>query len=344
MPPFNVFIERDDFMPWTDHHQRPLEDLRISVIDKCNFRCRYCMPEEAFRHHQFLKKDELLTFEEIERFVKLVAPQGLKKVRLTGGEPLLRPNVSELVARLRRIETIETIGLTTNGVYLERFSAELAAAGLNRVNVSLDALSAETFGMMNGRGTSPDVVLRGIEEAKRQGLEVKVNMVVRKGWNDHEVVPMARYFEERGITLRYIEFMDVGTANGWNLEHVVPTETLLDQIGRERLQRVPSEAFGEVATRYRYEGGTEVGFISSVSRPFCGTCTRGRLSSDGKWYTCLFAETGLDIRELLRGGASDELIALTMKLGWNERTDRYSEERSTQTKKRKKIEMSYIGG
>lgn len=333
--------------PWTDRRRRPLEDLRISVIDKCNFRCRYCMPEEAFRHHQFLKRDELLSFDEIERFVRIIAPHGVKKVRLTGGEPLLRANLDELIRRLRAVTTIETIGLTTNGVYLERMAKALKQAGLDRVNVSLDALSAETFGMMNGRGTSPETVLRGIDEAKRQGLEVKVNMVVRKGWNDHEVAPMAAYFKERNITLRYIEFMDVGTANEWNVEHVVSSESILGVLRQQNglLEPLAPEALGEVAKRYRYDDGAEVGFISSVSQPFCGTCTRGRLSSDGKWYTCLFAEEGTDIRELLRSGASDDLIAITLKMVWEVRDDRYSEERSRNgNRTRNRIEMSYIGG
>lgn len=333
--------------PWTDRRRRPLEDLRISVIDKCNFRCRYCMPEEAFRHHQFLKRDELLSFDEIERFVRIIAPHGVKKVRLTGGEPLLRANLDELIRRLRAVTTIETIGLTTNGIYLERMAKVLKQAGLDRVNVSLDALSAETFGMMNGRGTSPETVLRGIDEAKRQGLEVKVNMVVRKGWNDHEVAPMAAYFKERNITLRYIEFMDVGTANEWNVEHVVSSESILGVLRQQNglLEPLAPEELGEVAKRYRYDDGAEVGFISSVSQPFCGTCTRGRLSSDGKWYTCLFAEEGTDIRELLRSGASDDLIAMTLKMVWEVRDDRYSEERSRNgNRTRNRIEMSYIGG
>lgn len=333
--------------PWTDRRRRPLEDLRISVIDKCNFRCRYCMPEEAFRHHQFLKRDELLSFDEIERFVRIIAPHGVKKIRLTGGEPLLRPNLDELIRRLRTVTTIETIGLTTNGVYLERMAKVLKQAGLDRVNVSLDALSPETFGMMNGRGTSPDAVLEGIDEAKRQGLEVKVNMVVRKGWNDHEVEPMAAYFKERNITLRYIEFMDVGTANEWNVEHVVSSESILEVLKQRNgvLEPLAPESLGEVAQRYRYTDGAQVGFISSVSQPFCGTCTRGRLSSDGKWYTCLFAEDGTDIRELLRSGASDDLIAMTLKMVWEVRDDRYSEERTrTGNRTRNRIEMSYIGG
>lgn len=333
--------------PWTDRRRRPLEDLRISVIDKCNFRCRYCMPEEAFRHHQFLKRDELLSFDEIERFVRIIAPHGVKKIRLTGGEPLLRPNLDELIRRLRTVTTIETIGLTTNGVYLERMAKVLKQAGLDRVNVSLDALSPETFGMMNGRGTSPDAVLEGIDEAKRQGLDVKVNMVVRKGWNDHEVEPMAAYFKERNITLRYIEFMDVGTANEWNVEHVVSSESILEVLKQRNgvLEPLAPESLGEVAQRYRYTDGAQVGFISSVSQPFCGTCTRGRLSSDGKWYTCLFAEDGTDIRELLRSGASDDLIAMTLKMVWEVRDDRYSEERTqTGNRTRNRIEMSYIGG
>lgn len=332
----------------TDTLQRPLRDLRISVTDRCNFRCTYCMPKEIFGDdYAFMPKSELLSFEEITRLAALFIGFGVKKVRLTGGEPLLRRDLPELIRMLSALDGLEDIGLTTNGLLLKQHGKSLFDAGLRRLNISLDALSKETFGKMNGRGVSPDVILQNIDYAQSLGFTVKVNMVVQKDVNDHEVVPMAAYFKERDITLRFIEFMDVGTDNGWSFKQVVTKGELLDRLG-EIEELLPAEAayFGEVAGRYRYKDAkAEVGFIPSVSESFCSSCTRARLSSDGKFYTCLFATNGFDIRELLRSGASDEELAQAIRGVWEKRTDRYSDERTEQTaKSRKKIGMSYIGG
>lgn len=332
----------------TDTLQRPLRDLRISVTDRCNFRCTYCMPKEIFGDdYAFMPKSELLSFEEITRLAALFIGFGVKKVRLTGGEPLLRRNLPELIRMLSALDGLEDIGLTTNGLLLRQHGKLLFDAGLRRLNISLDALSKETFGKMNGRGVSPDVILQNIDYAQSLGFTVKVNMVVQKGVNDHEVVPMAAYFKERAITLRFIEFMDVGTDNGWSFKQVVTKGELLDRLREtEELISAESAYFGEVAGRYRYKDAkAEVGFIPSVSESFCSSCTRARLSSDGKFYTCLFATNGFDIRELLRSGASDEELAQAIRGVWEKRTDRYSDERTEQTaKSRKKIGMSYIGG
>lgn len=332
----------------TDTLQRPLRDLRISVTDRCNFRCAYCMPKEIFGDdYAFMPKSELLSFEEINRLAKLFVGFGVKKVRLTGGEPLLRRDLPELVQMLLLLDGLEDIGLTTNGLLLKQHGQALFDAGLRRLNISLDALSEETFGKMNGRGIKPDIILQNIEYAQSLGFEVKVNMVVQKGVNDHEVVPMAAYFKKQGVTLRFIEFMDVGTDNGWSFKQVVTKRELLDRL-REKEELVPAEAayFGEVAGRYRYKDAkAELGFIPSVSESFCSSCTRARLSSDGKFYTCLFATDGFDVRELLRSGASDEELAQAIQKVWEKRADRYSDERTEQTaKSRKKIGMSYIGG
>ena len=332
----------------TDTLQRPLRDLRISVTDRCNFRCAYCMPKEIFGDdYAFMPKSELLSFEEINRLAKLFVGFGVKKVRLTGGEPLLRRDLPELVQMLLLLDGLEDIGLTTNGLLLKQHGQALFDAGLRRLNISLDALSEETFGKMNGRGIKPDIILQNIEYAQSLGFEVKVNMVVQKGVNDHEVVPMAAYFKKQGVTLRFIEFMDVGTDNGWSFKQVVTKRELLDRL-REKEELVPAEAayFGEVAGRYRYKDAkAELGFIPSVSESFCSSCTRARLSSDGKFYTCLFATDGFDVRELLRSGASDEELAQAIQKVWGKRADRYSDERTEQTaKSRKKIGMSYIGG
>lgn len=332
----------------TDTLQRPLRDLRISVTDRCNFRCAYCMPKEIFGDdYAFMPKSELLSFEEINRLAKLFVGFGVKKVRLTGGEPLLRRDLPELVQMLLSLDGLEDIGLTTNGLLLKQHGQALFDAGLRRLNISLDALSEETFGKMNGRGIGPTIILQNIEYAQSLGFEVKVNMVVQKGVNDHEVVPMAAYFKKQGVTLRFIEFMDVGTDNGWSFKQVVTKRELLDRL-REKEELVPAEAayFGEVAGRYRYKDAkAEVGFIPSVSESFCSSCTRARLSSDGKFYTCLFATDGFDVRELLRSGASDEELAQAIQKVWGKRADRYSDERTEQTaKSRKKIGMSYIGG
>lgn len=332
----------------TDTLQRPLRDLRISVTDRCNFRCTYCMPKEIFGDdYAFMPKSELLSFEEITRIARLFAAFGVKKIRLTGGEPLLRRDLPDLIRMLNDIEGVEDIGLTTNALLLKQHGQALYDAGLRRLNVSLDALSADTFGKMNGRGIGPERILDNITWAKSIGFHVKVNMVVQKGVNDHEVVPMAAYFKKQGITLRFIEFMDVGTDNGWSFKQVVTKKDMLTLLQEtEQLEPVGADYFGEVAGRYRYrDADAEIGFITSVSESFCSTCTRARLSSEGKFYTCLFATEGFDLRSMLRNGATDEEMAGAVQAVWEKRRDRYSDERTKQTaKSRKKIGMSYIGG
>lgn len=331
-----------------DQLRRPLRDLRISVTDRCNFRCTYCMPAEIFdQDYVFMPREHLLTFEEIERLARIFVQLGVKKIRLTGGEPLLRKGLPVLVQKLMRIDGVEEIGLTTNGVYLVKHAAELRKAGLKRVNVSLDAIDDELFKKINGRGVNTRAVLKGIETARTEGLEVKVNMVVKKGMNHHEIIPMVSYFKDRGITLRFIEFMDVGSTNGWNFEQVVSKKEIYDMIHAVYpLESVEPTYFGEVAKRYRYVGtNTEVGFITSVSESFCSSCTRARISAEGKLYTCLFATKGFDLRAVVRSEASDEEIAKAVTEVWNNRNDRYSDERTEETvKNRERIEMSYIGG
>lgn len=331
-----------------DRLSRPMRDLRISVTDRCNFRCVYCMPKDIFGDdYAFMPKDSLLSWEEIGRLASLYAKLGVRKIRLTGGEPLLRRGLPDLIRMLKGIPGIEDIGCTTNGLLLGKQAQSLYDAGLRRLNVSLDALDPELFGTMNGRGIEPAIILRHIEWARRIGFQVKVNMVVQKGVNDSEIVPMAEYFKSKGITLRFIEFMDVGNENGWNLDRVVTKREIFDRLGGDAtLEPVNPDHPGEVAQRYRYKDGqAEVGFISSVSEAFCSACTRVRLSSDGKMYGCLFASTGFDMRRLLRGGASDdELLGAVMSV-WERRMDRYSEERTVHAaSNRKKIGMSYIGG
>jgi GTP 3',8-cyclase len=331
-----------------DQLQRPLRDLRISVTDRCNFRCTYCMPAEIFdQDYAFMPREQLLTFEEIERLAKVFAKMGVKKIRLTGGEPLLRKDLPVLIRKLIDIDGIEDIGLTTNGVYLVKHAANLKAAGLQRVNVSLDALDEELFKKINGRGVSTKAVLKGIEAAREAGLGVKVNMVVKKGMNDQEIIPMITYFKDRDIPLRFIEFMDVGSTNGWNFDQVISKKEIYEMIHAVYpLEPVEPTYFGEVAKRYRYAGtNTEVGFITSVSESFCSSCTRARISAEGKLYTCLFATKGFDLRAVVRSGASDEEIVKTVTEVWNHRKDRYSDERTEETaKNRERIEMSYIGG
>ncbi len=331
-----------------DKFGRPIRDLRISVTDRCNFRCTYCMPKEIFGDdYVFLPKEALLSFEEISRLSTLFAKLGVKKLRITGGEPLLRSDLTTLIQHLHLIEGIDDIGLTTNGVLLGRYAKELYEAGLRRLNISLDAMDPVIFGKMNGRGTKPDIILKNIEIAKETGFQMKVNMVVQKGVNDQEILPMATYFKEQGVTLRFIEFMDVGNDNAWSFSQVVSKREIVDKLSNTfDLEPVDPDYFGEVAQRYRYkDNGVEVGFITSVSESFCSTCTRARLSSDGKLYTCLFASEGFDVKELVRSDKSDDELLEAIKQVWAKRADRYSDERTEQTaKNRKKINMSYIGG
>ncbi|HHY73037.1 MAG TPA: GTP 3',8-cyclase MoaA [Bacillus bacterium] len=334
-----------------DTLKRPLRDLRISVIDQCNFRCAYCMPKEIFGDdYPFLPLNELLSFDEIERMTAIFAALGVEKIRLTGGEPLLRKDLHLLIERLYKINGIKDIALTTNGVYLPKYAKCLKEAGLNRVNISLDALDDELFGKINGRNVKVNAVLKGIEAAQKADLFVKVNMVVKKGMNESQIIPMAKFFKEKNINLRYIEFMDVGNSNGWDLSQVVSKKEIVEMISKEiPVEPLSANYFGEVASRYRYVGSaTEFGVISSVTDSFCSSCTRIRLSADGKLYTCLFAEQGYDIKTLVRKKATDEeLIQLILDI-WGNRKDRYSDERLEIAKKgeqrKGKIEMSYIGG
>ncbi|WP_276354277.1 GTP 3',8-cyclase MoaA [Cohnella caldifontis] len=330
-----------------DRFGRPLKDLRVSVTDRCNFRCGYCMPEEIFGpDYPFMEKSRILTFAEIVRLVRLFTALGVDKVRITGGEPLLRPKLPELIADLRTNEAVRDIALTTNGSLLARQARDLKSAGLDRVTVSLDSLDDERFGRMNGRGFPVTSVLEGIEKAIRAGLGVKINMVVQRGVNDQDILPMARYFKEKKLELRFIEFMDVGNTNGWRMDSVVPSREIIARLAEE-LPLVPSEKlrFGEVAEAYHYvDDGTKVGFISSVTQAFCSTCTRSRLSADGKLYTCLFSGNGTDLREPMRGGASDEELLDKIRDVWRNREDRYSEIRGANTASVRKIEMSQIGG
>jgi cyclic pyranopterin phosphate synthase len=335
-----------------DRRGRRLHDLRISVTDRCNFRCTYCMPKSVFdRSYQFLPQASLLSFEEIERVVRAFVAHGVEKVRLTGGEPLLRKNIEGLVERLAAMKTAAgenlDLTLTTNASLLARKARALRAAGLRRVTVSLDGLDDRVFRQMNDVDFPVADVLTGIEAADAAGLRpLKINMVVRKGVNDHEIVPMARYFRGTGHIVRFIEFMDVGASNGWKLDDVLPSAEVVQRI-RDAfpLVQVDPNYPGEVAERWRYaDGAGEVGVISSVSQPFCGDCTRARLSTEGRVYTCLFADSGYDLRALLRGGADDATLEAAIGTIWSARDDRYSELRSAATTGLRKIEMSYIGG
>lgn len=331
-----------------DKLNRPLRDLRISVIDRCNFRCQYCMPAEIYGpDFAFLPKSELLSYEEIERLAKIFVGLGVEKIRLTGGEPLLRKDLPLLVEMLSKIEGLKDIGLTTNGILLPKYAHELKKAGLKRVNVSLDSLKSELFGQINGRNVGVEPVLKGIKAAQEAGLGVKINMVVKKGLNDSEIIPMAQYCKDNGLQLRYIEFMDVGSSNGWKMDDVVTKKEIYTLLSEHYLlDPVDPDYFGEVAKRYRYEGtDVDVGFITSVSESFCSSCTRARLSADGKIYTCLFNGNGHDLRDFMRTGVNDSSIINRINEIWGGRDDRYSDERTAETvANRKKIEMSYIGG
>lgn len=335
--------------PPLDLRGRPLHDLRISVMDRCNFRCPYCMPEAKYgKDFSFLPRAERLDFDEIVRLTRLATLLGVRKVRITGGEPLLRPNLAELIGELKRIDAITDIALTTNGVLLGQQAPALVAAGLSRVTVSLDSLDPAVFSLMNGGRGELDRVLQGIRAAAANGLDnIKINTVVQRGVNDHTLHDLLAHFRGSGIVVRFIEFMDVGNLNHWSLDEVVPSAELLRQIGqRWPLEALPGQYQGEVAKRYRYRDGQgEIGFISSVTAPFCGACTRARLSSDGALYTCLFAERGIDLKGPLRGGANDRELLDLMRRTWLQRSDRYSEERANpQAAPHRKIEMYFIGG
>ena len=328
---------------------RRLRDLRISVTDRCNFRCVYCMPREVFgKDFQFMERSALLSFEEIERVARAFAAQGVEKLRLTGGEPLLRRDLERLVEKLVAIEGIRDVALTTNGALLAKKARSLADAGLTRVTVSLDSLDDDTFKAINDVAFPVDRVLEGIDAALAAGLApVKVNMVVKRGANDQDILPMARFFRGKpGTILRFIEFMDVGTTNGWQLEDVVSAAEIVERIGAEHpLEPAAPRYPGEVANRFAYADGTgEIGVIASVTQPFCGGCTRARISAEGKLYTCLFAARGHDLREVIRTGATDEELRASIAGVWTRRGDRYSEIRTADTPARERVEMSHIGG
>ncbi len=334
-----------------DQFERPLRDLRVSVTDRCNFRCPYCMPAEAFGPgYLFLRNGQFMSFAEFDRMLRQFVRLGVEKVRITGGEPLLRPDVAELVRLLKQDLRVPDVALTTNGWLLARVAPDLRAAGLDRLNVSLDSLRPATFARLTGgRGASVERVLDGIAAARALGLPVKINMVVQRGINDDDVIPMAEWARAQGHPLRFIEFMDVGNHNGWSLERVVPAGEILERLAaRWPLEACGPAYRGEVAVRHRYrDGGGEIGLISSVTGPFCRDCHRARLSADGKLYTCLFAASGWDLLGALRAGASDEELGAFLERVWRGRLDRYSDERAellARHETRRKIEMSYIGG
>ena len=328
-----------------------MRDLRISVTDRCNFRCPYCMPAEIYGEaYEFLPRADILTFEELTRLVRIFAELGIEKLRVTGGEPLLRNDLPQLLGMLTDIAGIDDLTLTTNGYLLSQFAQPLKDAGLQRITISLDSLDEEVFKAMNGRGFTTEKVLEAIETASEVGLSpIKINCVVQKNVNDHTIVDLARHFKGTGHIVRYIEYMDVGNRNGWRSEHVVPADEIIAKIDAEMpLEPVASNYQGEVATRYRYKDGSgEIGFIASVTKPFCGDCTRIRLSTDGKIYTCLFAGEGVSLRDPMRSGADDNELRDLITGIWTVRSDRYSEERAASLNGEgtpRKIEMYQIGG
>lgn len=334
---------------------RPVRDLRISVTDRCNFRCTYCMPAEIFgEKYEFLPRPHILSFEEIERLAKIFAHAGVSKLRITGGEPLVRANLPELISNLSAIDGIEDIAMTTNGYLLAKYAQELKDAGLNRLTISLDSIDEDIFKKMSGRPQGPKNTLEGIKVASELGFDpIKINVVVQRGVNDNTLIDTARYFKGTGSIVRFIEFMDVGTKNGWELSQVVTSKEVVDMIdGKFPLEAIDANYDGEVASRYRYlDGEGEIGVISSVSEPFCGSCSRARLSTDGKLVTCLFASGGTDLKTALRSDASDADIAGIIAKVWTGRDDRYSDLRSKDTEFNDdsssdgdKVEMYYIGG
>lgn len=330
---------------------RPIRDLRISVTDRCNFRCDYCMPKEIFGDdYTFLPKNELLTFEELIRISKIYAQLGVKKIRITGGEPLLRRNLYKLVEQLNLIDGIEDIGLTTNGLLLKKHGKNLYQAGLRRINVSLDAIEDNVFQEINNRNIKASTILEQIDYAVSIGFEVKVNVVIQKGVNDNQIIPMIDYFKNKNIEVRFIEFMDVGNDNGWNFNKVVTKEEMLNMIEQHfEISPVAPKYYGEVAKYFRHkDSDAQFGLITSVSESFCSTCTRARLSSDGKFYGCLFASSeGFDVKALIRNGATDDDLKAQFKRLWSIRNNQYSDKRTMQTienNRKKKINMNYIGG
>ena len=332
--------------PLLDTFGRPLETLRVSITDRCNFRCVYCMPKEVFgRDYAFLERNALLSFEEIERVVRVFAELGVRTVRLTGGEPLVRRDVEHLVALLAAIPGLE-LALTTNGALLPQKADALARAGLDRITVSLDSIDDHTFRALNDVDFAVDRVLEGIDAADAAGLRVKVNAVVKRGANDDGIVALAEHFRGTLHTLRFIEYMDVGSSNGWRLDDVVPADEIVERIGAVwPLDALPLARPDDTSRRFAYrDGAGEIGVIASVTKPFCGGCSRARLSAEGQLYTCLFAVKGHDLRGPLRTGASDEELALSIRSVWNRREDRYSDLRTAETAALPKVEMSYIGG
>src|SRR5919108_3875324 len=332
----------------TDTLNRPLRDLRISVTDRCNFRCSYCMPKEVFgRDWAFLPRAHLLSFEELVRLARIFVDHGIEKIRLTGGEPLLRRDLPRLIEMLARIEGVRDLTLTTNGSLLARLARDLKQAGLERITVSLDSLDDTVFKAMNDVDFPVHHVLEGIAAAEAVGLKpIKINMVVKRGVNENSIVDMAHHFRHTGHIVRFIEYMDVGHSNDWRMEDVVSAAEILARIDAQwPLEPVATNYRGEVANRYRYrDGGGEIGIIASVTQPFCRNCTRARLSADGKLYTCLFASRGHDLRAVLRSGASDDELDEAIAALWSRRRDRYSELRTAETAGIAKVEMSYIGG
>lgn len=334
--------------PVTDLYNRPLRDLRISVTDRCNFRCTYCMPEEIFgEKFQFLPHEEILTFEEISRLTRIIIRSGAVKLRLTGGEPLVRRDIEVLVGQLAELEGVHDLAMTTNAYLLPQKVEMLKAAGLKRVTISLDSLDDATFRKINGNRSSVARVVKGIKAAQAAGLgPIKINAVVQRGVNDHHIVDMARFCRDNDLILRLIEYMDVGTMNGWCMDHVIPAEEMVEIIDAAfPLKQVERNYRSETALRYEYaDGQGEVGMIASVTKPFCGACSRMRLSPQGKIYTCLFATEGIDLKTPLRDGASDDDLEAIIRGTWTKRDDAYSERRTDKTVKREKIEMYYIGG
>ena len=352
--PLSGTISRKD-SHWVDRRGRPLRDLRISVTDRCNFRCRYCMPKEKFeKDHSFLAHTELLTFEELERVTKIFIKNGVEKIRLTGGEPLLRKGIENLVAKLSSLKTWNgknlDVAITTNGSALAKKAKALTDAGLKRITVSLDSMDPDVFMKLNDVGFPLEKVLEGIKAAEEAGIpSIKINVVVKKSVNDDKLLDIVKYFKGTKVIVRFIEFMDVGATNGWRMDDVIPSKAIVEQINKVYpVEPLDPNYTGEVATRWRFkDDGGEIGFISSVSEPFCKECSRMRLSVDGKIYNCLFATTGFDIRQMLRGGATDEEIEEAIGRIWSAREDHYSEIRTSETvkeRKKNKIEMSYIGG